>query len=448
MSDYNLDQWDSLVAITREPWFVGKASPSRLAVLRAAVLRANEKGGALGLLPDITVPAWVDGGELIGIRVNDVAPKELFPLGLPEFVNHAVVKEAVIRGILAAVPALAEDPAYDRSLMESEIQIDGNTKDLVGLLSVTVVIPTGSDGWIGDLLAGRLEFWPGSFVTLDPVGLFTEIIPSSRDNILIKAIGGALNVPYSCFRKLLNSAFSRAYGANFSLVRYTTSKSSGSGKDREVSSFAPDAAESVLKVGISVLAVIMTRRSTERVVLSMGPIEIDIECSSCPHHVLKELVGPGADPPFLQIGLGGPISPTILIAPLPKDWLARLAGRNKAKRTEEQLFFKRICKQHLGVMDVAFVGRREKSSDTFALVLEFSVTEQAKQFYTALSTASHVIHLDVQAAFQKVFAGMLTPEMVFACTVPHEALTTLGEKDFKALLARARHSGPDNPPHA
>ena len=63
-------------------------------------------------------------------------------------------------GIVAAVPGLAQDHAYDRSLMDSEIQIDGTTKELVGLLSVTVVIPTGSSdsrSWVTDLLTGKLQ---------------------------------------------------------------------------------------------------------------------------------------------------------------------------------------------------------------------------------------------------------------------------------------------------
>ena len=76
--------------------------------------------------------------------------------------------------------------------MDSEIQIDGNTKELVGLLSVTVVIPTGSSdsrSWVTDLLTGKLQIWPGSYVTLGPVGPFAEITPAARDNILVKAIG-------------------------------------------------------------------------------------------------------------------------------------------------------------------------------------------------------------------------------------------------------------------
>ena len=110
------------------------------------------------------------------------------------------MKDAIIRGIVAAVPGLAQDHAYDRSLMDSEIQIDGNTKELVGLLSVTVVIPTGSSdsrSWVTDLFTGKLQIWPGSYVTLDPVGPFAEITPSARDNILVKAIGigVALDVP-------------------------------------------------------------------------------------------------------------------------------------------------------------------------------------------------------------------------------------------------------------
>jgi hypothetical protein len=448
LDDYQLGQWDHLAAITREQGFVGKVSPSRLAVLRYTALSAYEKGGALGLLPDMAVPDWVDRGDVVGIRVNDVAPSELFPSGPPEFVNQTVVKEAIIRGILAAIPGMAQDPAYDRSLMDSEIQIDGNTKELVGLLSVTVVIPTGSSGWVTDLLTGRMRIWPGSYVTLDPVGLFAEITPSARDNTLIKAIGVALDVPYLCFLKLLNTAFSRAYGTHFSLVRYTTSKSTGTGKDRVVQSFGPEAGESSLKIGLSVLAIIMTGRSTARVTLALGPVEISIDCSPCPHHVLKELVGPGADPPLLQIGPGGPQSPTILFAPLPKDWLVKLVGRNKAKRFEEQLLFKRRCQQHLGVLDVGFVGTREKSRDAFALVLEFSAVDRAGQFYTAFRAGGGEFHADALAAFQRVFAGPVTAEMVYTCIVPQEALTRLGEKDFKALLAKARQSGPDNPPQA
>lgn len=451
LDDYTLGQWEHLAAVIREHGLVGKVSPSRLAVLRYTALRAYENGGTLGLLPDMAVPKWVNEGNVVGIRVNDVAPKALFPSGSPEFVNQSVVKDAIIRGIVAAVPGLAQDHAYDRSLMDSEIQIDGNTKELVGLLSVTVVIPTGSSdsrSWVTDLLTGKLQIWPGSYVTLDPVGPFAEITPSARDNILVKAIGVALDVPYLCFLKLLNTAFSRAYNTQFSLVRYTTSKSTGKGKDRVVQSFGPEAEESSLRVGLSVLAIIMTGRSAARVTLALGPVELSIDCSQCPHHVLKELVGPGAEPPFLQIGQGGPQSPMIMFAPLPKDWLAKLVGRNKAKRFDELLAIKRCCQQHLGVLDVGFVGKREKSQDAFALVLEFRVVDQARQFYTALSPGGEAFHADVIAVFQKVFAGVITRDMVYSCLVPHEALTRLGEKDLKALLAKARQSGPDNPPQA
>ena len=37
---------------------------------------------------------------------------------------------------------------------------------------------------------------------------------------------------------------------------------------------------------------------------------------------------------------------------------------------------------------------------------------------------------------------------VFASMVPREALVTLVEKDFRALLAKARAAGPDNPAQA
>jgi hypothetical protein len=451
LDDYTLGQWDHLAAVIREHGPVGKVSPSRLAVLRYTALKAYENGGTLGLLPDMAVPEWVSEGNVVGIRVNDVAPKALFPSGPPEFVNQSVVKDAIIRGILAAVPGLAQDYAYDRSLMDSELQIDGNTKELVGLLSVTVVIPTGSSdsrSWVTDLLTGKLQIWPGSYVTLDPVGPFAEITTSVRDNILVKAIGVALDVPYLCFLKLLNTAFSRAYNTQFSLVRYTTSKSTGKGKDRVVQSFGPEAGESSLRVGLSVLAIVMTGRSAARVSLALGPVEISIECSQCPHHVLKELVGPGAEPPFLQIGPGGPQSPMILFAPLPKDWLAKLVGRNRAKRFDQLLAIKRCCQQHLGVLDVGFVGKREKSQDAFALVLEFRDVAQARHFCTALDAGGEAFHADVIAVLQRVFAGLITREMVYTCLVPHEALTRLGEKDLKLLLSKARQSGPDNPPQA
>ena len=100
------------------------------------------------------------------------------------------------------------------------------------------------------------------------------------------------------------------------------------------------------------------------------------------------------------------------------------------------------------MLDVGFVGKREKSQDAFALVLEFRVVDQARQFYTALSPGGEAFHADVIAVFQRVFAGVITRDMVYSCLVPHEALTRLGEKDLKALLAKARQSGPDNPPQA
>ena len=84
----------------------------------------------------------------------------------------------------------------------------------------------------------------------------------------------------------------------------------------------------------------------------------------------------------------------IMFAPLPKDWLAKLVGRNRAKRFDELLAIKRCCQQHLGVLDVGFVGKREKSQDAFALVLEFRVVDQARQFYTALSPGGEAFHAD------------------------------------------------------
>ena len=144
-------------AVIREHGLVGKVSPSRLAVLRYTALKAYENGGTLGLLPDMAVPEWVSEGNVVGIRVNDLTPKALFPCGSSDFANQTLVKEAIIRGILAAVPGLAQDPAYDRNLMDSAIQIDGNTWELVGLLYVTVVFSTGSSGWVMDLLTGKLQ---------------------------------------------------------------------------------------------------------------------------------------------------------------------------------------------------------------------------------------------------------------------------------------------------
>ena len=450
LDGYSLGQWASVAALTGAPGFDGEVSPSRMAVLRHAALMADElansNGGAIGLLPVIaSPPPWVHNGEVVGIRVNDVAPTALFPLGRPQSVNPAVIKEAVLRGMLAAIPGLASEGAYDRSLLESEIQVDGDTKELAGLLSVTLVIPTGSGNWIRDLLTGRLVVWPGSFVTLDPAGIFAEVALAPEDNRLIRALGTALEIPYSCWRKVLNSAFSGAYATTFALVRYTTSASTGKGKERTVRCFSPGEGDSILKVGMSVMHILRTRRVQERVVLGLGPVVLTVATSPCPYHVLKELVGPGADPPILAIGAGGPPSPLILLAPLPKDWLETLAGRNKAKRIQEQLDFKRTCKQYLGVRDVGFVGRREKSSEAVGLLLEFGAVSEAGQFLAACCAGGHGVHPEASAVLLKLFSGPMSLQMVFACMVPQEALATMPEKDFKALLAKARQSGPDNP---
>jgi len=449
LDDFRFGQWDPLEALTREPGFVGTVSPSRLAVLRVAALKAYEQDGVFGILPEMSAaPAWVGRGDLVAIKINDVAPRALFPHGLPEYINMAMVKDAAIRGVLAAIPTMATESGYNRNLIESEIQVEGNTKELVGLLSVTMVIPTGPGGRTTDLLTGRLVIWPGSFVTLDPVGLFAEVALSPRDNTIIRAIGTALDIPYPCFRKLLNSAFSRAYETSFALVRYTTSKATGTGKDREVHSFGPGEGDSMLKIGLSVMSVIMTRRSTERLLLGLGPVALGIECLPCPHHVLKELVSPGADPPLIPLGVGGPRSPLILFAPLPKEWLTKVANRDKVKRIQTQLDLSSICQRHLGVSDVSFLGRREKGYDAFALLLEFRTTDQAGQFLTAFYGNGHSVHLEVHEVFHRLFEGPVTVDKVFASMVPREALATLVEKDFRALLAKARAAGPDNPAQA
>ena len=440
-SRVSLGEFDHFATLAAQPDRYGLISPARVAALRII----KERFTTTHRLP---LPGWVAAGKWTAIRINHILLEELFDGALPYSLNQGIVKEAVVHKTTMAAPEMLSSPNFDRALMEQELRVEGDIKT-PNPLSVVLALPSGD--WVRGLLEGRLSVTPSSFVTLAPMGSYTEVMLEGVDNATLKAIVAALGGDSVNLRFIMNQAVQRVFGCSLVMVRFTTSRREPSGgQSREVLTFMPGSEASSVVVGMDLMPLVIARRGNTHFELALGhgsewPVHLKLVLPQLAHQVLNDLVKVTQHP--LRVRDIGAVceSRCVVLGQLLKSWLSNRAGRLPHMRIQTMQETIQACQTLLGVSLARFVGRQEKGGgDPVAFVMEFPSVDVAN----AVLTANDRNELPEQV---RPFLGMMaSPEssLVFACALPPEALASLREKELKTLMTDAARTSCPRPANA
>lgn len=395
-------------------------SPARITALSDLMARLPAERLAL--------PDWFRPDRWIDVRVNNIRFSDLGLTGnLFGQRQHDLLRDAFLELIQNHVPelhALRRDDSRRPSwkALRTSVKIRGNAEQ-AQFLSVVMLLPPG-DQWRTNLLDGTTRLTEISYVTLNTTDHFVEVCLRPSDSNILKALAATLSRPDHVFLNLLAVNLSRAWNLNFLHCRYSCEVSAPHGQKRSVF-VDPHSALSGIIVGIQLDSLIELNRedhitSLELGILHQKPVVIRVECPRVPTaSLLNLLYSQHLGPALRAIPLDRSVDPglrflSLVIGPLPRQWLSRRAGSARVSQSEFLITAAAALSSNRVVAE--WIGG---SSD-----IPFAVFFSCIDLVAVGDFVAHIRSDDGQQWFERITSHR--PPAIFESRVPLECVELLG----------------------